>query len=386
MKSKFDFINSTDVIFPETIIDQKERYERALKGIEEKEIEIEKYTELAKKEYSKGRELNFREQLELYKIIDNFLSEQFCQKSSTMYMGIDLRVIKKRILESFEEVKKYYDLIEQRNSYKNYAEEILSKSITFYYFGNSSKYTDRCSLNHCLVRLKDELVCMCCGATTKDYYDLNLEELDFLTLCALEQNILLKEVKEEDIPLLKVLLMENDYYRSQRKQVDVLSEDDEDRELATEYLLIDEEEILDLRRKIRKAQKLDIRDFEGLPKVRDPKYLSNKRKQQLLSEIKEQTDEIKQLNTRFKKMLLEECKIAKYEVLILSGENIPLLYNSLDNDDDKFALIKAYYNLSNQDYRINCGYFNTPNEAVFYDCRTAHPEINQKILELKLNR
>ena len=119
LKSKFDFINSTDVIFPETIIDQKERYERALKGIEEKEIEIEKYTELAKKEYSKGRELNFREQLELYKIIDNVLSEQFWQKSSTMYMGIDLRVIKKRILESFEEVKKYYDLIEQRNSYKN---------------------------------------------------------------------------------------------------------------------------------------------------------------------------------------------------------------------------------------------------------------------------
>ena len=95
---------------------------------------------------------------------------------------------------------------------------------------------------------------------------------------------------------------------------------------------------------------------------------------------------MKQLNTRFKKMLLEECKIAKYEVLILSGENIPLLYNSLDNKDDKFALIKAYYNLSNQDYRINSGYFKTSNEAVFYDCRTAHPEINQKILELKLNR
>ena len=80
LKSKFDFINSTDVIFQETIIDQKERYERALKGIEEKEIEIEKYTELAKKEYSKGRELNFREKLELYNVINNVLSEQFWQK------------------------------------------------------------------------------------------------------------------------------------------------------------------------------------------------------------------------------------------------------------------------------------------------------------------
>ena len=56
------------------------------------------------------------------------------------------------------------------------------------------------------------------------------------------------------------------------------------------------------------------------------------------------------------------------------------------NENDKIALTKAYYNLSNTDFRINSGYFHRDNDAIFYGCYTANPDINSRILEMKLRR
>ena len=62
------------------------------------------------------------------------------------------------------------------------------------------------------------------------------------------------------------------------------------------------------------------------------------------------------------------------------------------DEDDKSALTKAYYNISNQDFRMNSGYFGTRFDmidryaALRYDCITANPEINSRILQMRYRR
>lgn len=59
------------------------------------------------------------------------------------------------------------------------------------------------------------------------------------------------------------------------------------------------------------------------------------------------------------------------------------------DEDEKIALTKAYYNLSDSYFRVNSGYFDSShidNDALFYDCYTANPDINSTILGIKLRR
>ncbi len=56
---------------------------------------------------------------------------------------------------------------------------MIAQNITFDIF-NNNYFNERCMDRHFFVRFADELKCMCCGATTKDY-PLSKEELDFLT-------------------------------------------------------------------------------------------------------------------------------------------------------------------------------------------------------------
>ena len=88
----------------------------------------------------------------------------------------------------------------------------------------------------------------------------------------------------------------------------------------------------------------------------------------------------------FKGLLIQECQVAKKELKILSGENISKLFEEAQNDTEKFAVMKAYYNLSRKYFRENSDYFKNNQSADMYICLTAGQEINQMILDRKITR
>lgn len=335
-----------------------------------------------KKNIKEIDKLSFKEQWQLYKIVDNLISKS---SGDYTYLGIDLLELIKRLESVYKEVLDYVEINNELRNLRESKNKVLSENINFDIFNNY--YNERCINRHFFVRLDDELKCMCCGATTKDY-PLSKEELDFLTLCAESQGILLTEVNKEDIPLLQVLMEKQDYYRSLRKPLNPLDDENEDYLIEDEeQWLSDQAEIPDLRRYIRKAHLLDskIYDSENI-KVSHPKYLSDELSKELLLEVEKELEKLQKSDSRLKKLMIEECKTARYEILILSGEHIPTLLEQTQDEDDKVALTKAYYNISNPEFRVNADYFSSRNSAVFYDCLTANPEINNRILKMKLRR
>ncbi len=174
------------------------------------------------------------------------------------------------------------------------------------------------------------------------------------------------------------------YYRSLRNSLN--SADDEDYlEQDEEKWLSEQAEISDLRRAIRKAHLLDAKIYEEEDiKVTNPKYLSEGQAKELLNEVENEYDKLQKSNSRFKNLMLEACKSARYEILILAGAHIPTLLEQAQDEEDKVALTQAYYHISSQEFRINSNYFSTTDEAIFYDCLTANPEINNRILQMKL--
>ena len=93
--------------------------------------------------------------------------------------------------------------------------------------------------------------------------------------------------------------------------------------------------------------------------------------------------------SRFKNLMIEDCMTAKYEVLLLAGKHINTLLEMAKDEDERIALTKAYYNISNQVYRLNSDYF-APDyrsyDALKFDFVTANPDINNQVLEMKLRR
>lgn len=198
----------------------------------------------------------------------------------------------------------------------------------------------------------------------------------------------MEEFTKEDWPLLQVIIEQQDYRRSLRPELDI--SDDDYLIKAEEQYYADEYEFVELRTTLTKAHLLDAQTYEGQKlKVKNPKYLSDAKKKELLENLEKELDEIQKMESRFKPLLIEQCKTAKYEILILSGEHIPTLLKETGDEDEKIALTKAYYNLSDKNFRVNSGYFEPShrnNDAIFYDCYTANPEINSKVLEIKLRR
>jgi len=387
MRNKDELVRKNLWISLKSFIGQRKHYEELNLEIEKAEQQLSIYEKLLKTEISEDKKINFKDELELYTILDTLINEQYYRTGKTNYAGIDLSSLIRKLYFSFENVRKYIDLKNEISNLKSDINTILTEDINFDSFGNYEDGNYMCSDKHHLIRLDGELVCLNCGATTKDF-SMEKEDIDFLTIAAEKQGMLLKEVTKDDIPLVNVLKSEIDYKKSQRKPLDELTED-ECFDLAEEYYLVDEAEITDIRREIRKAHKLDSRNLEGLPKVSNPQYLTEEQAKQKLLEIDKQIEQVKKLNSRFKDLILEECNAAKYEILILNGAHIPTLMKETKNKNDKIALVKAYYNLSNASFRVNSGYFKPDNrnwEALAYDCRTANPEINQRILDMKVKK
>lgn len=367
-----------------TLKDYMIKYNKVNRNIEALKLKKKQYDDLINSnEKNDSGDLTFKEKYVIYTMIKNAI----LRGKEQAYFGIDLYSLKAKFEDLYDDLNEYLSTIGKINTLEGSRRNIINENITFNCF-SSEYYSEHCLEDHCFVVEEKELKCVYCGATTKDY-PLSKEEFEFLVLCAKQRGrILLEEFTKEDWPLLQVIIEQQDYRRSLRPEPDILAEDYLD--IAEEQFYDDEAEFTELRIALARAHMLDAQIYEGQKvKVNNPKYLSDKKKKELLENLEKELDEIQKTNSRFKPLLIEQCKTAKYEILILSGEHIPTLLKETIDEDEKIALIKAYYNLSDSYFRVNSGYFDSShgnNDAIFYACYTANPEINSKILEMKLRR
>lgn len=100
-------------------------------------------------------------------------------------------------------------------------------------------------------------------------------------------------------------------------------------------------------------------------------------------------------DSKNKDLLLFSIRAAAYEVELLNGARINELYDKINNkitrnehemkkkELELDALTKAYYNLTNQDFRKNSGYYQgNEYEYMFANYTTTNPEVNQRVLKM----
>ena len=375
MKNKDDFVSKKNILTP-TLEENIEYYSDLNAIIEGVRTVNDYYKDLLKKDDSKEKGLSFKDQYKIFELIN-----KEALRSENKYL-IEL---KEKIRKLFPEVDNY---INSQNKLRELVDEknrAATEDISFDTF--NIDYESECIPNHTFVRLDGELKCICCGATTKDY-DLDEKELDFLTECADKQEMLIKSATKEDLPLLQVLFERNAFNRS----LYTISEDEElsDMNIEEEQYFAEVAEISELNRAVEKAHVLDAeeRDQEDLI-VENSKYFSEEQANELLIKIGKELEKLKESDSRFKNLMIEDCMTAKYEVLLLAGKHINTLLEMAKDEDERIALTKAYYNISNQVYRLNSDYF-APDyrsyDALKFDFVTANPDINNQVLEMKLRR
>ena len=329
--------------------------------------------------------LSFKEQLTLINIVDNYTKNN----RTPLYDDVNLNALSEKVKSAIcYDAVEYKDLLKKIKSIENEL-KFLFHSVTFFRL-KEKKFSSRCCTHHYFVRLPNELRCVCCGATTKDC-ELTSEELDFLEKCADKQEQLIKNATKDDLPLLEAILIPRlDYnfnmlYDSIYDKYGEKKIENEDKLSYLDLTLQREDEIHDLNRWIKWAHALDAGTFNTSFKS-CPKYLSDEVGEKLLLDIEKDVEKINNSNSRFKNLMIEFCHMTRYEILILLGNNIIDLYNQAKDEDSQYALAKAYYNLSFEEYRKHSGYFpedDKNNDALFYECLTANPDINKKVLKMK---
>lgn len=378
MKSKENFVNR-DVVSDGSFEDILDTYKTRIDDINRYQEEKDEYEELNKQNIDECSSVfNFKEQLEIYRLVDGTIKNDNPNK-----YGIDLRSLRERIKWVFGLVFDYLGVIKKINDKKEFNKELLNEYITF---NNFTKDNKGCS-KHFLIKTNDELICANCGATTKDY-DLTNEELKLLMESAEIQGLILRDAKKEDIPLIKVLIEEEDFSRLLRYQEYSKNNEDYLTNAEEEYLS-EEAEITTMNCKVREARRLDAKDLyrEEIYKRLNRRSITEEKAKELLSEVKKELNRVKKMDSPwFKDLMIEECKVAKYEILLLAGRHIPTLYKRIKNEEDRMAFIKAYYNLSNENIKAESSYFAKKEDIYSFNCLTANPDINNQILEMKVRR
>lgn len=258
---------------------------------------------------------------------------------------------------SSEEINENHKLFRKYQSYRRDRSIVLS-NVDFALFGEVG-------CNHHLIEQDGNLVCLACGASTKEYEHTKYE-YDFLKMCAEDQGLLLKNATEKDLSLYKVLVDEANL--SKMLVGDIAPE---------ERFLIDFAFVSTIDKEIDDAHWMD----EGTKKYR---FLNKVKANNIIADIKRKRTELENSTSRFKDLALEDLMVAEYEVMILSGLNINGIYQSLETENEKIAFVRAYYNVSSIIFRVNSDYFaNDKEKAMSYRYRTANSEVNEKILELK---
>lgn len=321
---------------------------------------------------------DFQTKFDLYRVTKTLLDDGKKRKSNNVFCGnVNIAVLKDNLLCLFNDLKGYLILQKELTSFEHKRHLLLSKYITFESFtdGYSNK---RCSKKHYFIHIDNELKCAFCGTTTKDYY-LDKDDIDFLVDCAKEQGLLLDKVTKERIPLLELLIEEFDEYMD---QINILNHEEQS-EMALNYALWDNGGINDIKGEIFEAERLD-KLSKRQPTDRSIYFKDEKLIQKYLQELDEEKKKINESSSNNKKLLLELCLIAKYEVLILTGQHIPTLYQNCIDEEERIAFIKAYYYLSTTKIRVTRNYFFNNLDSAHYKCRTTNQEINENVLKLKV--
>ena len=102
--------------------------------------------------------------------------------------------------------------------------------------------------------------------------------------------------------------------------------------------------------------------------------------------------EIKNSDSGFKYLLLYAIEAAKYEVSLLGGKRVTTILKEIDEsnmsesekDYKKDALVEAYYNLTNIDFRKQSKeYFDNDNDICYATFETANSEINKRLIKMR---
>ena len=102
--------------------------------------------------------------------------------------------------------------------------------------------------------------------------------------------------------------------------------------------------------------------------------------------------EIKNSDSGFKYLLLYAIEAAKYEVSLLEGKRVTTILKEIDEsnmsesekDYKKDALVEAYYNLTNIDFRKQSKeYFDNDNDICYATFETANSEINKRLIKMR---
>lgn len=387
MKNKNDFVYKKNDNWISTLEEAVAKSKEVRKKIEDLKTRLEELDDLL--ENSDDNEninlINFKEQTELYRVID-FLIQYNGRPFDFKRMGIDLFNLRSKLESNFNELHEYKEIKRCIKSSQDEYNKLLSEDTILFRTMLDGYHLDYCSLTwrHYFIDLGDELKCAFCGGTTKDY-DLTKEEFEFLKDCAYKQSMILKGATKEDFPLIEVIKERQEY----KKEDDSDEYDVDFSEVAGSDNITNAD--MEMKKIIRAAHHLDdknIMNDYGEP-VYDPAYYNEQESKRMLKNIYKDIEEAKLIESENKDLIIEMCNTVKYEILILSGKHIPTMYKEAKNEDEKIALIKAYYNLYNYEYRDCSGYFNKKKnrcDSYTYDCATADSEINKRILEMRIKR
>ena len=275
----------------------------------------------------------------------------------------------------------YRELKDNLRDFNQSIEFIVDENISFSSIGDSCCY-------HKFVEIDGTLRCVLCNGTTKDF-ELTEEEYNFLISIAKISGRYLGEIKESDIPLLEVLQQEwKDYFKYYKTPYEELTLEEQE-DYYEEMALTNESIPSSIMKDITLAHELDSDKNKTLTSrpLFFSDYITQDEKEKLeneLLEMKKQRFQLKGEEVDSISLLLWEYLVVMYEIQLLSGKSVVELYNDVNQEIQKDALVKAYYRVSNSSIRKNSEYYSeTKEKRGIFACRTAHPEINQKILEMK---
>ena len=335
--------------------------------------------------------LDFKGRWTLLSIINALLYKD--QETKYEEIGIYLRKIKEE-LEEFEDTKDYLYNEDGIKGSEQQAKRCLLEDISFDTMYDSKSKNIICSkANHFFIKLEGELRCVFCGASTKEY-DLTPEQLEFLEKAADAQKKLIKGVTAEDMPLLQLLVMERTAaIEEYDKELDNPINNSEDKD----EMYYDFDETVhrtgtSIQNYIARAKRIDSGDYTDKwgNITYFQKYFDDERATRELAKVEEDLEVARtmSLEPESRRNTVQRLKIKKYEILILSGKTIPGIFERLTDDEDKECFVKAYANLNDEEYRKNSGYFEGKklgSEVMYpYSCITAIPEINRRLLDMKL--
>lgn len=102
--------------------------------------------------------------------------------------------------------------------------------------------------------------------------------------------------------------------------------------------------------------------------------------------LKNDQEEIEKSDSSYKDLIEEEILAVKYELLMLDGKKASSLCKNLpleDREKHLCALTKAYYNLTNIEFRKRSNYFSSVEDIIYADFETANKDINEQIIKMK---